>query len=251
MIKESTLLGTALPVVLVLQANPQVAPEQQTENKSAATFDYKICEEMNIDTSSEYTSSSVFEFLSSTDPSEPSLSEREVKKRTDPVLLDPIPGPEVQLDEVRNLWGSTLLKNSSVNLILSVKYKADIGKCKIAKHPVELEPVAVPHREGARRMSPEKTERANREVRDLLALGMIQPSSSPWASGIVMVKKKTGELPPSERSHHPNCLSSTSDGRKLDTWVKQRIIPVSILHGPSGKSLCEKQIDRRLPSRVS
>ena len=42
---------------------------------------------MNIDTSSEYTSSSEFEFLSSTDPSEPDLSEREVKKRTDPALL--------------------------------------------------------------------------------------------------------------------------------------------------------------------
>ena len=42
-------------------------------------------------------------------------------------------------------------------------------------------------------MSPEKAERANQEVRDLLTLGMIQPSLSPWASGFVMVKK-TGEL---------------------------------------------------------
>ena len=38
-------------------------------------------------------------------------------------------------------------------------------------------------------MSSEKAERANQEVRNLLALGMIQPSLSPWASGIVMVKK--------------------------------------------------------------
>ena len=75
-----------------------------------------------------------------------------------------------------------------------MNYKADIGKCKIAKHPVEVEPGAVPHREGARRMSPEKAERANQEVRDLLALGLIQSSLSPWASGIVMVKKKSGEL---------------------------------------------------------
>ena len=43
-------------------------------------------------------------------------------------------------------------------------------------------------------MSPEKAERANQEVRKLLALGMIQPSLSPWASGIVMVKKKNCEL---------------------------------------------------------
>ena len=75
-----------------------------------------------------------------------------------------------------------------------MKHKADIGRCTIAKHPVELEPGAVPHREGARRMSPEKAERANQEVRNLLVLGMIQHSQSPWASGIVMVKKKNGEL---------------------------------------------------------
>ena len=43
-------------------------------------------------------------------------------------------------------------------------------------------------------MSPEKAERANQEVRSLVALGMIQPSLSPWASGIVMVKKKSVEL---------------------------------------------------------
>ena len=75
-----------------------------------------------------------------------------------------------------------------------MKHKADIGRCTIAKHPVELEPGATPHREGARRMSPDKAERANQEVRNLLALGMIQPTLSTWANGIVMVKKKNGEL---------------------------------------------------------
>ena len=73
-----------------------------------------------------------------------------------------------------------------------MKHKADIGCCTIAKHPVEVEPGATPHREGARRESPEKAERANQEVRNLLALGMIQPSLSPWASGIFMVKTKNG-----------------------------------------------------------
>ena len=51
----------------------------------------------------------------------------------------------------------------------------------------------MPYREAAHRMSPEKAERANQEVRDLLALDMIQPSLSLWASGIVM-NTKTGEL---------------------------------------------------------
>ena len=57
-----------------------------------------------------------------------------------------------------------------------------------------MEPGSTPHRERARRMSREKAESANQEVRNLLALGMIQPSLSPLASGIVMVKKKNREL---------------------------------------------------------
>ena len=69
-----------------------------------------------------------------------------------------------------------------------MKHKADIGRCTIAKHPAEVEPGA------ARRMSPEKAERANQEVRSLLALGMIQPYLSPWANGIVMVKKRNDKL---------------------------------------------------------
>ena len=153
---------------------------------------------MNLSTASELTSSSEFEFLSSTDPSEAGLSEREIRKRTDPELMAPIPGPESQLQAVKDLWGASACESLS-NLLndfdeLFMKHKADIGRCTIAKHTVEVEPGAVPHRECARRMSPEKAERANQEVRNLLALGMIQPSLSPWASGIVMVKKKNGEL---------------------------------------------------------
>ena len=77
-IKEGILLGTAAPVVPFHKEIPQVAPEQQTESESAANFVYRFNDEMNIDTSSENSSSSEFEFLFSTDPSEPGLLEREV-----------------------------------------------------------------------------------------------------------------------------------------------------------------------------
>ena len=39
-----------------------------------------------------------------------------------------------------------------------MKHNADIGRCTLAKHPVEVGPGLVPHREGARRMSPEKAD---------------------------------------------------------------------------------------------
>ena len=75
-----------------------------------------------------------------------------------------------------------------------MKEKADIGRCKILKHRIELEPEAVRQRERARRMSPDKAAKTNLEVQNLLAQDLIQLYRSPWASGIVMVKKKTGEL---------------------------------------------------------
>ena len=136
--------------------------------------------------------------MSSTDPTDEGLSDRKKKKRTDLELMAPIPGADLQLQEVKDLWGSegsTSLENILTEFDdLFMKHKAEIGRCTIAKHPVEVEPGAIPHREGARRVSPEKTERANQEVRNLLFLVMIQPSLSPWASGVVMVKKKNGEL---------------------------------------------------------
>ena len=75
-----------------------------------------------------------------------------------------------------------------------MKNKSDIGRCKNAKYRIKLDPDAVLHREGARRMSPDKAAKANQEVQNVLALGLIQPSYSLWASGIVMVNTKSGYI---------------------------------------------------------
>ena len=108
------------------------------------------------------------------------------------------PNKRPDLSAVAPTWGESIKSRLEKLLFefddLFMKHKADIGRCKIAKHRIEVLPDAIPHREGARRMSPEKAEKANAEVKNLLALGIIQPSFSPWASGIVMVKKKGGEL---------------------------------------------------------
>ena len=99
---------------------------------------------------------------------------------------------------MKNLRGSEA-STSSENILtefddLFLKHKACIGRCTIAKHPVDIEPGSVPHRESDRRESPEKAARVNQEVRNLLALGIIQPSLNSWANGIVLVEKKNGEL---------------------------------------------------------
>ena len=58
----------------------------------------------------------------------------------------------------------------------------------------ELEESAVPHREGARRMTPHKSDACRKEIETLLEYDMIELSKSPWACGVVMAKKKGDEL---------------------------------------------------------
>ena len=78
--------------------------------------------------------------------------------------------------------------------LFSNKVIADFGRCNVAEHEINLEPGAVPWKEGPRKMTPFKTEKANEEIRMLIELGLIEPSYSPWASGIVMAKKKGNQL---------------------------------------------------------
>ena len=61
------------------------------------------------------------------------------------------------------------------------KHKADIGCCNFVEHEIGLEEGAVPHREGARRMTPHKSEACRAEIEMLLEYDLIEPSKSPWA----------------------------------------------------------------------
>ena len=73
------------------------------------------------------------------------------------------------------------------------KQKADIGCCNFVEHEIELEECAGPHREGARRTTPHKSEACRAEIEMLLEYDMIEPSKSPWACGVVR-KRKGGSL---------------------------------------------------------
>ena len=190
-IKAQTVVGKAVLTNFVFNS----VPIQDSLEASKFSAVNQVHRDLDLDTSSEL-SSFAQNFLSSTEPSELDLSENEKRKRTDPQLLKPIPGPD--LSSVLSSWGEEARDKLASVLSeyddLFMKNKSDIGRCKIAKHQIKLEPEAIPHREGARRMSPDKAAKAIQEVQNLLALGLIQPSYSLWASGIVMVKKKSGEL---------------------------------------------------------
>ena len=53
------------------------------------------------------------------------------------------------------------------------RHRADIGCCNFVEHEIELEEGAVPHREGARRMTPHKLEACRAEKEMLLEYDMI------------------------------------------------------------------------------
>ena len=74
------------------------------------------------------------------------------------------------------------------------RHKADIGCCNFVEHGIELEEGMVPHRKSARRMTPHKSEACRAQIERLLENDMIEPSKTPWACGVVMAKKKGGQL---------------------------------------------------------
>ena len=81
-------------------------------------------------------------------------------------MLKPTPGPDIS--SVLSSWGKEARDKLGGGLTeyedLFMEHKSDIGLCKLAKHRIELESEAIPHREGARRMSPDKAAKANQEV---------------------------------------------------------------------------------------
>ena len=94
------MFGFAAPVRIVYHSVPHRARAHKEEvhgkSKSPNNFVHRMFSEIDLSSQSKFSSSSEFEFLSSTDPSEEWLSEREVRKQTDLDLLAPIPGPESQ-----------------------------------------------------------------------------------------------------------------------------------------------------------
>ena len=72
------------------------------------------------------------------------------------------------------------------------KHKADIGCYNFVEHEIEIEQGSVPRREGARRMTPHKSEACRKEIEMLMEYDMIEPSKSrglvPWS----WLKRKGG-----------------------------------------------------------
>ena len=71
------------------------------------------------------------------------------------------------------------------------KSDTDIGRTNKVKHGINTGDHP-PLKERPRRFPPKEQEEIDRQIKQLLDTGMIEPSDSPWASNVVLVKKKDG-----------------------------------------------------------
>ena len=86
-------------------------------------------------------------------PERPTLEEMEMDKPVLPEiehLRGKVTDEQLQLEAIKDV----LERNEEV----FSRHKADIGCCNFVEHEIELEESAVPHREGARRMTPHKSD---------------------------------------------------------------------------------------------
>ena len=73
------------------------------------------------------------------------------------------------------------------------KNDLDLGKTDKVKYRIKVTD-AVPFKERYRRIPPSQYEAVRKHLQEMLDLGAIRPSDSPWCSAVVLVKKKNGEL---------------------------------------------------------
>ena len=78
-----------------------------------------------------------------------------------------------------------LIRNESV----FSKSDYDIGLTPVTKHHIDTGD-AIPVRQPPRRLNPEQRKAVDEIIKDLLEKKLIEPSNSPWASPICLVKKK-------------------------------------------------------------
>ena len=131
------------------------------------------------------------------------------------------------------------------------RHETDIGCCNFVENEIEIEEGSVPHREGARRITPHKSEACRKEIEMLMEHDyMIEPSKSPWACVVVMAKKKGGNLGLNAvtiKDSYPipridESLSKLGDAKSSRRWIWAL---------RSGRCPSENRIERRQALRAN
>ena len=89
-------------------------------------------------------------------------------------------------------------KNTAIEMIkrnanIFSKNDMDMGRTNLVKHHIELTN-PIPFIESYRRIPPQMYDEVKAHIQEMLDLGAIRHSNSPWSSAIVLVRKKDGRL---------------------------------------------------------
>ena len=103
-------------------------------------------------------------------------------------LID-LSGLEKWSDEDKNAAIEMIKRNANV----FSKDDMDMGRTNLVKHHIELTD-PIPFKESYRRIPPQMYDEVKAHIQEMLDLGAIRHSNSPWASAIVLVRKKDGRL---------------------------------------------------------
>ena len=94
------------------------------------------------------------------------------------------------LNSYQKGMAESFLQNSRDNFITHTN---DLGHSNIFPHKIDTGD-ARPIHQAPRRLPMSKKQVAEKEVQRMLDMGIIEPSTSPWSSPIVLVNKKTGDV---------------------------------------------------------
>ena len=83
-----------------------------------------------------------------------------------------------------------LLKEYQHPFALNLK---ELGKTSLVQHEIQLSD-KTPFKERYRRIPPHQYEEVRKHLQEMLDIGAIHRSTSPWASPVVLVHKKDGSL---------------------------------------------------------
>ena len=107
-------------------------------------------------------------------------------------------------------------------------------------------------------MTPNKSEACRKEIEMLMEYDMIEPSKSPWACGVVMAKKKGGQLRFCCDFRYLNAVTIKrthtrfpASMRAYPSWETLSSSRRWIWAPHSGKCHSESKIERKQVSRVS
>ena len=119
--------------------------------------------------------------------------------------VQPRADSEISKDKEEMLWEMVEAAGESLNGLekeqlycLLAKYadifaacSSDLGRTDKVKHQIDTGSSA-PIRQQVRRVPPARREEVKKLLKDMLAQDVIQPTNSPWASPVVLVRKKDG-----------------------------------------------------------